>query len=136
MLEGRSKVMTCPSNSSPKVVLIESKQPTAKSSLLLLLLLLLMMMLLPSMAMPAVYCSCSWFSFACFRPAFLSFYFLGLCLRAGIQWVRMAWKPHLLCGLGVQSWLIKLRDVFEKKIINFNFLIFLYYFDVLMLKII
>ncbi|CAN1852730.1 hypothetical protein LINPERHAP1_LOCUS40744, partial [Linum perenne] len=41
MLEGRSKVMTWPSNSSPKVVLMESKQPTAKSSLL---------MLLPSMA--------------------------------------------------------------------------------------
>jgi len=119
MLEGRSKVMTCPSNSSPKVVLIESKQPTAKSSLLLLLLLL--MMLLPSMAMPAVCCSCSWFSFACFRPAFLSFYFLGLCLRVGIQWVSMAWKPHLLCGLGVQSWLIKLWDFFEKKIIFFNF---------------
>ena len=33
MLEGRSKVITWPSNSSPRVVLIERTLPTAKSSL-------------------------------------------------------------------------------------------------------
>jgi hypothetical protein len=93
-----------------------------------------MMMLLPSMAMPAVYCSCSWFSFACFRPVFLSFCFLGLCLRAGIQWVRLAWKPHLLCGLGVQPWLIKLRDFFFVKKINFFNFNFFWYFHVFVIK--